>query len=68
MQVVRLTQLSDLTGLRAQWNELAGGVPFRTSEWLESWWRIYQPSSRQGCELFTLAVFDDSGRLAGIAP
>jgi len=69
MQVVRLTSLGDLDGLRGEWNELAGSVPFRSWEWLETWWRIYQQAaSRQTSELFTLAVFDEAGRLAGLAP
>jgi CelD/BcsL family acetyltransferase involved in cellulose biosynthesis len=69
MQVVRLTSLDELAGLRDEWNELAGGVPFRSWEWLESWWRVYQqPASRQVSELFTLAVRDSPGRLAGLAP
>lgn len=50
--------------LAQEWNCLAGGVPFRTWEWLRSWWNTYG----QGAELFLLSVHDDQGSLVGIAP
>ena len=71
MQVRRLTSLDELIPLRHQWNDLAGGVPFRSWAWVESWWRAYgethQHSSRQR-ELCVLMVRDTSGRLVGLAP
>ncbi len=66
--VARLPLESLCEELRAQWNALAGEIPFRRLEWLESWWRAYglAPHNRDR-ELFTLAVVAD-GRLIGLAP
>ncbi len=64
--VERLTSAADLLPLRAQWNQLARGVPFRSYEWLESWWRTYGSDGPK--ELFVLCVTDDDGRLLGLAP
>jgi CelD/BcsL family acetyltransferase involved in cellulose biosynthesis len=66
IRVRRLTTAEDLTPLEGAWNALAGGVPFRSWEWLESWWRAYGAGS--GKELFTLTVVDDRGELVGLAP
>jgi CelD/BcsL family acetyltransferase involved in cellulose biosynthesis len=56
---------SQLQDLAPQWDALAGEVPFRSFEWMETWWRHYrEPRSR----LFTLLVTDDQGELVGIAP
>jgi CelD/BcsL family acetyltransferase involved in cellulose biosynthesis len=64
--IERLSSVHALAPLRAAWNELTRGVPFRSFEWLESWWRSYG----QGCrkELFVLAAFDPAGLLMGLAP
>jgi CelD/BcsL family acetyltransferase involved in cellulose biosynthesis len=71
MHVTRLATLSELACIRRLWNLLADGVPMRSWEWLESWWRYYggeaDPRNRQR-ELFTLAVFTDDGHLVGLAP
>ena len=63
MEVVRLATAAELEPLCDDWNRLAGGVPFRRSEWLLTWWRHYG----QRGELYTLAV-RDRGRLVGLAP
>lgn len=61
-----------LSPLASAWNELAGGVPFRRWEWVETWWRHYgcreDGSPKPGCELFVLTVWDDNDELIGIAP
>ena len=56
---------AELTVLADAWNRLAGAVPFRRFEWIESWWRHYR---LPGWRLFTLVVEDASGRPAAIAP
>ncbi len=53
------------------WNRLAGGIPFRSWEWLATWWRHYGPAGGAGDRkrrLHVLGVFDQSGALAGLAP
>ena len=65
LRVVVVENDSQLRRLVHRWNELAGGVPFRRLEWVESWWRDYRdPHSR----LFTLAVVNQDGETVGIAP
>ena len=56
-----LTTAEELKPLAGAWNALADGVPFRSWEWLESWWRAY--GAGPGRELFALIVVDDRGRL-----
>jgi CelD/BcsL family acetyltransferase involved in cellulose biosynthesis len=66
IRVERLSSTRELVALRAAWNALAGGVPFRSFEWLESWWRSY--GAGPGKELFMLTAFDRQSRLVGVAP
>jgi CelD/BcsL family acetyltransferase involved in cellulose biosynthesis len=71
MHVTRLATLSELACIRGLWNQLAAGMPLRSWEWLESWWRYYggEADQRQRTrELFTLAVFTSEGQLFGLAP
>lgn len=64
--VARQTHTAALAPLRAEWNALARGVPFRGFDWLENWWKTY------GCEghkeLFVLTVRDHHDALLGLAP
>jgi CelD/BcsL family acetyltransferase involved in cellulose biosynthesis len=66
------SDFTSLTPLATNWNELAGGVPFRRWEWVEAWWRhySYQENGRpkRDRELFILTVWDDNEQLVGIAP
>ena len=64
MRVVRLTKEDELQSIAAAWNGLAGGVPFRSHDWLASWWRHYGG----GHELCVMAAFDERHQLAGLAP
>ncbi len=53
------------------WNRLAAGVPFRSWEWLSTWWRHYGPSDGAGDRrrrLWVPGVFDEAGALLGAAP
>ena len=63
---------ASLTPLAATWNELAAGVPFRSWEWLEAWWRHYgcheDGRPKRDHQLFVLTVWDDDNRLVAIAP
>ncbi len=71
LEIARLATLDDLASVRAQWNLLAEEVPFRSWEWLESWWRSYGDDGTapgRGRELHVLAVFDSPGSLVGLAP
>lgn len=60
-----LAEPHDLRALSAVWNSLAGAVPFRSFEWMESWWRHYQ---LPGSQTYLLAVEDSHGQIVGIAP
>jgi len=55
----------ELAALATAWNALAGPVPFRSFEWMESWWRHYQ---LPGWQTYLLQVEDCAGRIVGIAP
>src|SRR5262245_27930593 len=66
MRIERISTAQRLTALRAEWNALARGMPFRTYEWLDGWWRAYGSSA--GNKLMTLAVFDHMDKLIGLAP
>lgn len=63
MHVERFTNAQSVASWRSAWNGMAGGVPFRTFEWLMSWWRRYADD----CPLYLLGVFDGD-RLVGMAP
>jgi CelD/BcsL family acetyltransferase involved in cellulose biosynthesis len=65
LSIVRISTIGGIDDLEQGWNELAGGVPFRRREWLETWWRHYQ---RPGMELFIVALRDAAGELVGLAP
>jgi CelD/BcsL family acetyltransferase involved in cellulose biosynthesis len=82
MQVKHITSWQELASLEADWNAIADGNPFRSWDWLATWWKHYgkiesaavdnvsageQNNDRQ---LYVLAVFDDSEaqRLIGVAP
>jgi len=64
MQVTRVSELRELNDLRDEWTCLTRGVPFRSWQWLLSWWEHFGP----GRELFVLAVRDAQGSLVGLAP
>jgi CelD/BcsL family acetyltransferase involved in cellulose biosynthesis len=64
MRVTCVTDSRQLKTLAADWQRLAGGIPFRTPGWLLSWWEHYGV----GRELCVLAVHDDAGALRGLAP
>ena len=66
IQVEWLSRAEELPALRPAWNALARGVPFRSWEWLESWWRAYGAGS--GKELYTLVVRDSQRQVMGLAP
>ena len=64
MFVTVVTNFQELYDIESDWDSLARGVPFRTREWLHSWWRHY---GRLG-QLFTPVVFNDEGELIGALP
>ncbi len=72
MQVIRYSELHQLVPQAGDWDRLGQGVPFRSWVWASNWWRTYglsrDGSSQSGKELYVLAVLDENGRLAGIAP
>ena len=66
MTVRLITTATDLEPLQAVWNRLADGNPFRSFDWLTSWWKHY--GSMMGRELFVLEVTGADGQTIGIAP
>lgn len=69
MEVVWIAQTEELAPLADAWNRLAPN-PFCSWDWLEAWWRHYGgAASGSGlAQLLVLAVYDDAGELAGVAP
>ncbi len=63
MQVERIHDLDALRQLTDQWNCLSRGVPFRSHQWLASWWENYRAEG----ELYLLAVRSNE-TLVGLAP
>ncbi len=64
LSTTRIATIGELEHFAASWNCLAKGVPFRTFEWLSTWWEHYQ----QGRELYAIAVHDDANQLLGVLP
>jgi CelD/BcsL family acetyltransferase involved in cellulose biosynthesis len=70
MHVEQITTWDNLTALEHEWNALAGGPPFRSWDWLATWWKHYGSVVRRDGEsdngylgdrqLYVLAVFADS--------
>lgn len=67
MRVEPFDDFCALESLAADWNRLSRGVPFRSHEWLTSWWRFYG-DPRATRRLLVLLVRDASERLVGLAP
>jgi CelD/BcsL family acetyltransferase involved in cellulose biosynthesis len=65
MQVVRISTNAELETLHAQWNRLAGDIPFRRFEWLSTWWKHYR---QPHWELFVIAAREEDGELVGLLP
>ena len=68
MHVERITNWLELQALEADWNALVGGMPFRSWDWLATWWKHYGGESQDlngrrtlnsGRRLNVLAVYDD---------
>ena len=71
MRVQCFTSIDDLAPLATDWDRLAGGIPFRSWDWLSTWWRHYgqcREDRKPVRRLFTLSVFDRTERLVGVAP
>ena len=71
MYVERLSQASSLAPLADDWNRLTAGVPFRSWDWLECWWRHYATAGSPlvgDRELCLLVVRGEHRELLGLAP
>jgi CelD/BcsL family acetyltransferase involved in cellulose biosynthesis len=64
MQVTRIATTDALQHCSASWNCLTRGVPFRSWEWLSTWWEHYGADR----ELYVLAAHDELGTLLGLLP
>jgi CelD/BcsL family acetyltransferase involved in cellulose biosynthesis len=81
MAIELITDWNGLAELAGPWNALAAGMPFRTWDWLATWWKHYG-SGRHGADqrgtgghyavsdrqLYVLAVYDCQRTLIGVAP
>lgn len=70
MRVRRIESDREVEELAGVWNRLACGVPFRTWDWQQAWWRHYGAAAdrRRGPELYVLCVEDECGQTVGLAP
>lgn len=73
MRIIRFSTFDELVPYAEDWdriNESAprGGVPFRSWDWTSTWWQYYGAQWHASRSLFVLAVIDDLGNLAGVAP
>jgi CelD/BcsL family acetyltransferase involved in cellulose biosynthesis len=70
MQIIAFSHWDEILPHAESWDRLAAGVPFRSWEWLSTWWRHYGAASADdpAKRLMVLGVLDGSGRLAGVAP
>jgi hypothetical protein len=72
MRVEIVRTFEELRGLERAWNELSGDSPFRSWDWLATWWKHYgsvkrrqrDDSPRPGVDrqLHVLAVYEDETR------
>ena len=70
MHVQHITTWQQLSALEHDWNALSGGMPFRSWDWLATWWKHYGPATHAGGDregdapsdkqLCVLAVFADA--------
>ena len=71
MRVQCFTNIDDLAPWATDWDRLAGEIPFRSWDWLSTWWRHYGQHAEDRKpvrQLFTLGVFDRTEKLVGVAP
>jgi CelD/BcsL family acetyltransferase involved in cellulose biosynthesis len=64
MRVTRVSTTQELHELKDDWNCLTRGIPFRSWQWLFSWWKHYS----QNRDLYVVTVRDDADVLIGAAP
>jgi CelD/BcsL family acetyltransferase involved in cellulose biosynthesis len=78
MTIALISTWNELLPLETQWNALAGDLPFRSWDWLATWWKHYGagstdtpdnglPQSGQR-QLYVLAAYGNGDQLIGIAP
>jgi CelD/BcsL family acetyltransferase involved in cellulose biosynthesis len=65
MQTILVNSFDSLIPFRDQWDELAGGNPFRLWDWNARWWAHF---GRPDDQLQLVCVFDNLERLIGVAP
>ncbi len=69
MRIERVTEDSQFSALKEEWNHLLGQSETNeitlTWEWLHTWWEAFRDASRS---LLILTVREMDGRLIGIAP
>lgn len=66
MQIHTVCDARGFLGLKECWNQLAAGNPFRSWEWMHSWWHTLGGASHH--QLMLLKVCDAGGQVIGLAP
>jgi CelD/BcsL family acetyltransferase involved in cellulose biosynthesis len=66
MRVRLISTTEELAALEAEWNMLAADAPFRSWDWLATWWRYYgkvatNNQTAAGRRLNVLAVYREAG-------
>lgn len=61
----RITTIDELRPFAPAWNRLADGNPFRSWQWLSTWWEHYQIAGR---ELYVITVHSHTNELVGVLP
>lgn len=73
LEVQTIEQVGELNSLRPAWDRMDGDVPFRSFDWLATWWRHYgQPAGFDRKHLHVLVVRklnrQGADAVVGIAP
>jgi CelD/BcsL family acetyltransferase involved in cellulose biosynthesis len=73
LRVDRVVSKEGVAGLEAEWRQLfqlhGEGLPFRTWDWHQAWWRNFGASSLPVTDVPRLVTFrDGAGVLVGVAP
>ena len=64
MQTYSVNETAQLADLEPSWNRLAAGNPFRSWQWLSTWWEHYSDKR----QLWIAVVAENNGTVIGIAP
>ncbi len=68
LSIIKVSTRNEFSRLKEDWTSLLKkskcDTIFLTWEWMHTWWKCFKENK----QLFVLAVYDEKGNLAGIAP